>query len=126
MSNNTSAILKETQAFASSWNDGDAKTAASFFTDDGVRIGASGDKQNGRVEIEAAYNRLMHQTMLGAQLEQEKGTIRMLTPRFAIWQAGIEIIPPGNVSPIKGYVVQIMKKVEGRWLILESHPKLFP
>jgi hypothetical protein len=50
----------------------------------------------------------------------------MLTPEFAIWQGGIEIIPPGGDSALKGHVVQVMKKVKGRWLILESHPKIFP
>jgi uncharacterized protein (TIGR02246 family) len=126
MNNETDAIIEETQAFAASWNDGDAKTAASFFTEDGVRVGAFGDIQQGRSEIEAAYDRLMHQTMPGARVEQEKGTVRMLTPEIALWQARIEIIPPGDDNPIKGYVVQIMKKVDDRWLILEAHPKLFP
>src|SRR6266542_410931 len=35
------------------------------------------------------------------------------------------IQPPGGASPLKGYVVQLMKKVDGRWLVLEAHPKLF-
>jgi uncharacterized protein (TIGR02246 family) len=126
MHNESVAIIAETRAFADSWNRGDAKTAASFFTEDGLRVGAFGDIQNGRVEIEAAYDRLMHQTMPGARVEQEKGTVRMLTPDLALWQAKIEIIPPGDDKPIKGYVVQIMKKVDNRWLILEAHPKLFP
>jgi hypothetical protein len=36
------------------------------------------------------------------------------------------IQPPGDAAPLKGYVVQLMKKVDGRWLVLEAHPKLFP
>jgi uncharacterized protein (TIGR02246 family) len=126
MHNESESIISEIRAFADIWNRGDAKTAASFFTEDGLRVGAFGDVQQGRDEIEAAYDRLMHQTMPGARLEQEDGTVRMLTPEMALWQARIEIIPPGNDNPIKGYVVQIMKKVDDRWLILEAHPKLFP
>lgn len=119
------AIIKETVAFAEAWSKGDAKAASSFFTEDAVRVGAFGDTQHGRSEIEAAYDNLLHKTMPDAKLNQERGTVRMLTPEFAIWQAGIEIAPP-NGAVLKGHVVQVMKKVGNRWLILEAHPKIFP
>ena len=37
----------------------------------------------------------------------------------------VEIIPAKG-PPMKGHVVQVMKKVGDKWLILEAHPKLFP
>jgi uncharacterized protein (TIGR02246 family) len=120
------AIINETASFAEAWSKGDAKAAASYYTEDGTRVGAFGDVQNGRSEIEAAYDRLLHQTMPGAVVKQERGNVRMLTPELAIWQGGMEIIPAGDGSGLKGYVVQMMKKVEGRWFVLEGHPKLFP
>jgi ketosteroid isomerase-like protein len=64
--------------------------------------------------------------MPGAKGKTEKGTIRMLTPELAVWQGGLEIKKPDGSPSMKGYVVQVMKKVQGRWLILEAHPKLFP
>lgn len=120
------AIIAETQAFMDAWNRGDAKAAASFYTEDGTRVGAFGDVQHGRAEIEVAYDRLMHQIMPGAKAKQERGTVRMLTPEFAVWQGGLEITPPDGAPPMKGHVIQVMKKVGNRWLILEAHPKIFP
>ncbi|MBI3360978.1 MAG: SgcJ/EcaC family oxidoreductase [Chloroflexi bacterium] len=120
------AIIKETEAFAEVWSEGDAKAAASFYTEDGVRVGAFGDVQHGQAEIEAAYDRLLHHTMPGAKVKQERGSVRMPSPELAVWQGGIEIIPPGGGPSLKGHVVQVMKKVKGRWLILEGHPKIFP
>lgn len=120
------AIVAETQAFADAMNAGDAELAASFYTEDGTRVGGSGDVQHGREEIEAAYDRLLHQTMPGARLTQERGTVRMLTPELAVWRGGIEIAVPGREVPLRGHVVQVMKKIEDRWLILEGHPKIFP
>jgi uncharacterized protein (TIGR02246 family) len=120
------AIIAETKAFAEAMNAGDAALAASFYTEDGTRVGGFGDKQEGRREIEAAYRRLLHESMPGARIEQERGAVRMLTPDLAVWQAGLEIALPGGESPLKGYVVQVMKKVNGRWLILEAHPKIYP
>jgi uncharacterized protein (TIGR02246 family) len=120
------AIIAETEAFAGAWNRGDARAAAAFFTEDGARVGAFGDVQRGREEIEAAYERLLHTSMPGARVIQERGRVRMLTPELALWQGGIEILPPDGRPALQGHVVQVMKKVGGRWLILESHPKLFP
>jgi uncharacterized protein (TIGR02246 family) len=126
MTEDEQAIMNETASFAEAWSRGDAKAAASYYTEDGTRVGAFGDIQNGRSEIEAAYDRLLHQTMPGATVKQERGGVRMLTPELALWQGGIEIVPAGGGSALKGYVVEVMKKVEGRWLVLEAHPKLFP
>jgi hypothetical protein len=64
--------------------------------------------------------------MSGAKVIQDSGDVRMLSDDLAIWQGGLEIIPPGGGASLKGHVVQIMKQVNGRWLILEAHPKLFP
>jgi uncharacterized protein (TIGR02246 family) len=125
-SHDEQAIFNETEAFAKAWNEADARGAASFYTEDGVRVGAFGDRQSGRTEIEVAYDKLLHQTMPGAIVKQERGSIRLLSAELALWQAGIEIIPPGGASSLKGHVVQVMKKVEGRWLVLEAHPKIFP
>ena len=120
------SIIAETKAFAEAMNAGDAALAASFYTEDGVRVGGFGDTQRGRAEIEAAYSRLLRQTMPGARLTQERGSVRMLTPELAVWRGGLEIRVPGRDKTIKGHVVQVMKKTGGRWLILEGHPKLFP
>jgi hypothetical protein len=41
-------------------------------------------------------------------------------------QRGIEIVPGGDRPPLRGYAIDVMKKVGAKWLILETHPKLFP
>jgi uncharacterized protein (TIGR02246 family) len=120
------AIIAETRAFVEAMNAGDAALAASFYTEDGTRVGGFGDTQHGRKELEAAYVRLLHEVMPGARLRQARGTVRMLTQDLGVWQGGLEIAVPGSEAPLRGHVVQVMKKVEGRWLILEGHPKLFP
>jgi uncharacterized protein (TIGR02246 family) len=118
-------IIAEVQAFSDAWSKGDARAAASFYTDDGVRVGAMGDVQHGRAEVEAAYDKLLHGPFAGAKVQQERGTVRMLNKDLALWQGGIEITPAKG-TVMKGYVVQLMKKVGSKWLILEAHPKLFP
>lgn len=124
--NEEELIIQATQDFLIAWNNGDAKAASLFYTEDGLRVGAFGDIQHGRHEIEVAYDNFLHQTMPGATVKQERGSVRMLTSDLAIWQGGIEIIPAGAATSLKGYVIQVMKKVNDKWMILEAHPKLFP
>jgi uncharacterized protein (TIGR02246 family)/steroid delta-isomerase-like uncharacterized protein len=125
-SSDVDAIHREIEAFSRAWNKGDAKAAASFYTEDGVRVGALGDVEHGRVEIEAGYERLLHGPFSGATVSQEHGTVRILSPDLAVWQGGMQITPASGRAPLKGHVVQLMKKVGDRWLVLEAHPKLFP
>jgi uncharacterized protein (TIGR02246 family) len=126
MADDDAAIRAELDAFEAAWNRGDAAAAASFFTEDGVRMGAFGDVQHGRAELEAAYEDLLHGAMAGATVRQGPPTVRMLTPGLAVVQGSMEIVPAGDGPVMRGHVVQIMTKVNGRWLVLEAHPKLFP
>jgi uncharacterized protein (TIGR02246 family) len=126
MTKSEESIYMGNDRFLEAWNQGDAKAAASFYTEDGVRVGAMGDIEHGREEIATAYDNLMHKAMPGAKAKMEKGSIRILTPELAVWQGGLEIQKPDGSPAMKGYVVQVMKKVNNKWLILEGHPKLFP
>jgi len=83
----------------------------------------SSDIEHGREEIENAYDNLMHKAMPSAKAKQEKGIIRMLTPEVAIRQGGLEI-QISDQPPIKSYVVQVMKKMNSKWMIPEGYPKL--
>jgi uncharacterized protein (TIGR02246 family) len=120
------AISREIDGFAAAWSQGDAKGAAAFYTEDGLRVGPGGDVEHGRGEVEAAYDKQLHGSLAGAKLTLERGTVRMLRTDLALWQGGLEIARSAASSPLKGYLVQLMKRVNGRWLALEAHPKLFP
>jgi uncharacterized protein (TIGR02246 family) len=126
MSSDEADIIRRTREFAAAWNKGDAEAAAGFFAEDGVRVGAMGDIQHGRAELRDAYERLLSGPLSGASVTQEDGDVRMLGPDLAVWRAGIEIRPAGGAPAMKGHVIQVMKKVSGRWMVLEAHPKLFP
>ena len=119
------SILKEAATYATAWGTGDGKLCASFFTEDAARTDARGVSQHGRAELEQAYTEMLTTWFKGAHLNQEVGTVRMLTPEYAFWEAGIEVTHPTGPAN-KGNVIHIYKKVDGRWLILEAHPKLYP
>jgi uncharacterized protein (TIGR02246 family) len=113
-------------AFVEAWNRGDAAAAAAFWTEDGVRVGGTGDVQRGRKEIAAGLDRLLKGRFKGAKVKLGAASIRMLGPEYALYQGPMEIDPGSGRPPMKAYVLDVMKKVQGTWLMLESHPKLFP
>jgi len=120
------ALEQETLKFQVAWSEGDAGKISRFFTEDCRRVGAFGEIQNGRAEVEAAYKMLLERALPGAKLLKQGKVTRFLTLDLAIWQESFQILSPDSPEKIKGYVVLIMKKEEGKWMILEMHPKIFP
>ncbi len=119
-----SEILRLEREFMAAWNRGDALAAAAVFAEDGTRVGAFGDVAHGRREIEAAYDGLLHGRMAGAQAEWEP-RVRMLSTDVAIASGPLTIRVPGG-TPLNGYGLDIWKRIDGRWQLVEGHPKFFP
>lgn len=119
-------IIEAHREFQSAWSSGDVDAVMGLFTEDAVRVGIAGDVQHGRTEIRAAMERVLTQAFRGATVQIERGTVRFIADDVALWQGAIEIRPAGSSTPLKGYSVDVMKRVAGRWLILETHPKAFP
>jgi uncharacterized protein (TIGR02246 family) len=96
-----------------------------MFAEDALRVGARGDIQHGRAEIQQAYQRMFTGPFAGAQVTIRDGSLRMLGNGLALWRSGIEIVPSAG-PPLPGCAVDLLESREGRWWISESHPKLFP
>ncbi len=120
------AVIEATREFARLWTAGDAQAMAACFTEDAVRVSVFGDVQRGRREIADALERMLKHEVPGSWVEQERGWIRMISPEMAIWQGTMDIVLPPPLPRMKGHVVQVMKRVGGKWLIQEAHPKSFP
>ena len=126
MSSSDTAEIEQIQRdFMAHWSAGDAASCARAYAEDGVRVGARGDIQRGRGEIEQAYASLFSGPFRGARVTGTEARIRMLGQEYALYQAGFTITPPQG-QPIHGYAVDVMRKIQGRWWVQESHPKLFP
>jgi uncharacterized protein (TIGR02246 family) len=119
------AIQRAANDFAAAWSSGDPDAAASFFTEDAVRVDAAGGIQNGRAEIRAALDELVHRILSVPKIAFGSGTIRMITADCALWRGDMNITTADGAM-LKGYATLLMRREDGRWLILEAHPKLYP
>lgn len=121
------AIIDLHHQFMSAWNKGDAEAVARCLAEDGVRVGGGGDIARGRAEIRAEFARLFGGPFRGATARfVGDGEVRMLGSDYALWQGPIEVSLPDKPGPMKGYAVDVMVRRGGAWLILETHPKLYP
>lgn len=118
-------ILRLEGQFIAAWNKGDPRAAAAVYAEDGVRVGAFGDVSQGREAIEAAYAKLLGETMKGATVEWQP-SVRLLTLDIGLAQGPLVIHPAGAAAPIRGYALDIWRKSAGSWHLVEGHPKLFP
>ena len=125
---NTADIVQIEQIqkdFLRHWSAGDATACASGYAVDGMRVGARGDLQCGRAEIEQAYAKLFAGLFRGAKVTGGPATVRPLGIDYALCEAAFTITTAQGQS-LEGYTVDVMRKIQGRWWVLESHPKLFP
>lgn len=125
-SHDATATLQLHQDFAAAWGRGDTTALLTMFAEDAVRVGAAGDVQRGHAEIVTAYQRLLAGPFIGATVTIDPGTVRFLSADLALWQGGMEITPGADQPSLRGYSVDVMARVGATWLILETHPKLFP
>jgi uncharacterized protein (TIGR02246 family) len=118
-------ILERTATFLAAWQRRDAKAATAHMTEDAVRVGAFGDVQRGRAEIKTAFQKLFSGgPMKGAKIQFEP-SVRLLASEVAVSQGALTITPAEG-APMAGYVVELWKKRDGRWCLIETHPKFSP
>ena len=126
MATDEAVILAVHQGYAAAWSAGDAERAATFFTDDSLRVGAAGDVQHGPEGVKTALGKLFQGPFKGATMKIEPGSVRMLSAQLAVLHAPMQIETGNGKPPLRGIAADVVKKVAGKWLIVESHPKLFP
>jgi uncharacterized protein (TIGR02246 family) len=124
--NDETAILEMHDRFTAAWSSAAIDKLLPLFTSDARRVGAAGDVQQTPAELRATFDRMLNGPFKGAKVSVERGTVRLLTPELALWEAPMTIELGGGKPPMRGHVHDVMKKVGGTWLILETHPKLFP
>ncbi len=120
------SIIEGHERFAAAWSKGDVDAVMQLFADDAVRVGVAGDVQRGRAEIRGAMEHVLTRVFPGATVTIARGEVRFLAADVALWRGSISIQPAGAPTPLHGHAIDVLKKSARGWLIVETHPKLFP
>lgn len=116
------AIRDVQTAQANAWNRHDAAAYAALFTDDGEVINVVGWWWQGRAEIERKLTAAFAFVFRESTLSITDVTVRLLAPDIAVahvrWTMSGARTPPGVPEPREGIQIQVLRKVEQRWLIV--------
>ena len=103
------AIKQAVQAYVEAFNRGDAPKVASFWSDDGEYVAASGDRFKGRKKIEAALKRFFAENK-GVQLQVSTSSVRFPYPDRAVETGTATVSHPGQAAEETQYVAAYIKK----------------
>jgi uncharacterized protein (TIGR02246 family) len=114
-----------TAAFAKA----DAKTLASLYTENAIRITPEGGRVVGREAISKEFATNFAGPWKGATIKIQVGAVHNMSPEIAVGEGTYEVIgvkgPDGQPMPIKGSYVNTMVKKDGAW-VLASNAAVLP
>ncbi len=116
------AAIREVQARqADAWNRHDATAYANLFTEDGEVVNVVGWWWKGRSQIESRLTNAFAFVFHDSRMTIADVQTRHLSPGLAIahvlWTMSGAKTPPGIPEPREGIQIEVLKKVDGKWLI---------
>jgi uncharacterized protein (TIGR02246 family) len=108
-------LLKRTEAFVATFNKGDAKALADFFTTDGDLVDPEGQHIKGRKAIEEVYQQYFAATK-GAKLVIHITSVRVVRPDLAVEDGLTEVVRPDGPPSAARYTVMYVKQ-DGQWYL---------
>lgn len=108
-------LLKRTESFVATFNKGDAKALAAFFTIDGDIVDPEGHHIKGRKAIEEDYQKFFAETK-GARLLIQITSVRVVRPDLAFEDGLTEVVRPNGPPSAARYTVTYVKK-DGEWYL---------
>lgn len=109
------ALHKRAEAFVATFNKGDAKALAAFFTADGDIVDPEGQHIKGRKAIEDVYRKYFGEVK-GARLSIHITSVRLVRPDLAFEDGVTEVLRPDGPPSAARYTA-IYVKNDGEWYL---------
>jgi uncharacterized protein (TIGR02246 family) len=116
------AAIREVQTRqADAWNRHDATAYANLFTEDGEVVNVVGWWWKGRAQIESRLTDAFAFVFRDSRMTIADVQTRYLAPGLAtthvLWTMTGAKTPPGIPEPREGIQLEVLKKIDGKWLI---------
>jgi uncharacterized protein (TIGR02246 family) len=123
------AMDKLAADWAAAFAKADAKTLASLYTENAIRITPEGGKVVGREAIAKEFASNFAGPWKGATIQIHVGTLEHVSPDTAVNEGTYEVMgvkgPDGKPMPIKGSYINTIVKKNGAW-VLASNAAVLP
>jgi uncharacterized protein (TIGR02246 family) len=115
-------MQKLADQFVAAWNKGDAKTLASMFAAEGIRIAADGQRSVGRNEIQKGLEQSFAGPAKNSKLTVRQGQTSQITPDVRVVEGTYEVAlgepsAPPDRPGLKGRFLNTVVRQDGRWLL---------
>jgi len=117
-------LQKRAEAFVATFNKGDAKGLAGYFTPNADLVDPEGRHTKGRQAIEKTYEKYFSENK-GAKLTIHIHSVRVARPDLALEDGLTEVIPPQGGPPSTARYSVVYVKQDGEWY-LESVREAIP
>lgn len=107
------AIRENIDSYVEAYNRGDAKAVTALWSDSGEWVGPSGERHEGKAEIEQGLRALFADAP-GTTIEIRDPTVRLLSAEAAIERGTVIVRVPGEDPAESSYVAAHVKQ-DGRW-----------
>lgn len=114
------AIQAAGKAFATAFNANDAKAVAALWAEDGEFVNQSGERFNGRDEIEKQYADFFKEYP-GVQIQLKINKIKLLSSTSAMEEGLSTLGAPDAPSPVSCHYLVIYVKKGSQWLMTSGH-----
>ncbi len=118
------ALKKRAEAFAASFEKGDAKALAGFWTADGDYIDQAGHKLKGREAIEKAFEK-QFAVAKGAKVIIRTESLRFVKDDLAIEDGTTELVYAGDAPPTTARYTAIHVKQDGEWYLASVRDAIY-
>jgi uncharacterized protein (TIGR02246 family) len=109
-------LQKRAEAFVATFNKGDAKSLAAFFTPDADIVDPEGHQTKGRAAIEKLYQGYFNENK-GAKLTIHIQSVRVARPDLALEDGLTEVVPPNGGPPSAARYSVVYGKRDGEWYL---------
>lgn len=109
-------LQKRAEAFVETFNKGNAKALAAFFTPDGDLVDPEGNQIKGRKAIEETYRKYFAERK-GAKLFIQITSLRVVRPDLALEDGLTEVVAPDAGPPSAARYTAVYVKKDGEWYL---------
>jgi len=118
------ALDKLAADWAAAFAKADAKTLASLYTENAIRITPEGGKAVGREAIAKEFATNFAGPWKGTTIQIHVGTLEHVSPETAVNEGTYEVMgargPDGKPMPIKGSYINTIVKKNGAWVLASN------
>lgn len=105
---------------------GALESAIAQYDRNAIQVNERGEIESGPSALQKAFHAMLGGQTRATKMRLGPGQVRALGANHAVWDGGFEVFPQFGNHIVHGHLYNVLAKADGRWRIIETHPRVFP